>query len=340
MQKTLKSLQKLLLNNSKNSLFTHKQIQNFYEAQQKFQLSEQKLQDFKNKGIAVLPEILDPQQLDEVINYTKQMIKKSDGFQKQKVIFSSGNSERGQAFIQTGDKIHYFFENLQTFTEEQEKTDALDFENKIALNKIAHAQHDLDPFFEQFSYQQVFKNILQKIGYKNPRCVQSMYIFKNPKIGGEVGPHTDNTFLTTTPLSCMGIWIALHDATIENGCLYALEGSHKKATNYFMVRTEDQQEVTFIGEEPKNLDLSKGTPLQVKRGSIVLIDGNAVHYSYHNASKKPRHAFTLHFVEGEDQGYKWSEKNWMQRGKHLPFRNYYEIVDQVQKKGWQNYIQK
>lgn len=42
-----------------------------------------------------------------------------------------------------------------------------------------------------------------------------MYIFKNPKIGAEVVPHTDNSYLITNPLSCMGIWIALHDATVN-----------------------------------------------------------------------------------------------------------------------------
>lgn len=41
-----------------------------------------------------------------------------------------------------------------------------------------------------------------------------MYIFKNPRIGGEVKPHTDNTYLITNPLSVTGIWIALHDATV------------------------------------------------------------------------------------------------------------------------------
>ena len=55
-----------------------------------------------------------------------------------------------------------------------------------------------------------------------------MYIFKNPKIGGEVVPHCDNSFLTTDPWSCTGVWIALDDATIENGCLWAVPKSHNE----------------------------------------------------------------------------------------------------------------
>jgi len=40
------------------------------------------------------------------------------------------------------------------------------------------------------------------LGFLSPIIVQSMYIFKNNKIGGEVGPHTDNTYIITNPLSC------------------------------------------------------------------------------------------------------------------------------------------
>lgn len=52
-------------------------------------------------------------------------------------------------------------------------------------------------------------------------CVQQ------PGIGGEVVPHQDNSFLYTEPTSCTGLWLALEDATITNGCLWAIPGSHK-----------------------------------------------------------------------------------------------------------------
>src|SRR3546814_15706462 len=54
-----------------------------------------------------------------------------------------------------------------------------------------------------------------------------MYIFKQPHIGGEVGWHQDSTFLYTDSLSVVGLWFALEDATLENGCLWALPGAHK-----------------------------------------------------------------------------------------------------------------
>ena len=56
-----------------------------------------------------------------------------------------------------------------------------------------------------------------------------MYIFKHKLIGSEVTSHQDSSFLYTTPRpTCLGMWLALEDATLENGCLWARPGSHKE----------------------------------------------------------------------------------------------------------------
>jgi phytanoyl-CoA hydroxylase len=52
-----------------------------------------------------------------------------------------------------------------------------------------------------------------------------MLIFKQPYVGGEVVPHQDSSFLCTSPLSCVGIWLALEDATQTNGCMWTLPGA-------------------------------------------------------------------------------------------------------------------
>ena len=54
-----------------------------------------------------------------------------------------------------------------------------------------------------------------------------MYIFKQPFIGDKVVPHQDGSYLHTNPLKVIGVWIALEDCTVENGCLSFVPGSHK-----------------------------------------------------------------------------------------------------------------
>lgn len=51
---------------------------------------------------------------------------------------------------------------------------------------------------------------------------------QQPNIGGEVVPHQDSTFLYTTPDTTIGVWIALEDSTVDNGCLWTLPGEHAK----------------------------------------------------------------------------------------------------------------
>lgn len=86
------------------------------------------------------------------------------------------------------------------------------------------ALHDLDPVFRRFSRSERVANVLRSLGYKRPLPMQSMYIFKQPSIGGEVVPHQDSSFIHTEPLSCVGLWWALEDATRDNGCLWAQPG--------------------------------------------------------------------------------------------------------------------
>ena len=62
--------------------------------------------------------------------------------------------------------------------------------------------HDLNLKFEQFSYSKEVSFICHMLGFHSPIIVQSMYIFKNNYIGGEVDAHTDNTYIRTKPLTC------------------------------------------------------------------------------------------------------------------------------------------
>ena len=114
-----------------------------------------------------------------------------------------------------------------------------------------------------------------------------MYIFKNPKIGGEVGAHKDSSFLITKPLSVCGIWVSLDEATKENGCMWGVPGSHTEGPNqYLRLRNnEETGELETFMDPPmdsglvKEYDPTGAVPLEVAPGSIVLLHGSFLHYS-------------------------------------------------------------
>jgi len=114
-----------------------------------------------------------------------------------------------------------------------------------------------------------------------------MYIFKNPKIGGEVGAHKDSSFLITKPLSVCGIWVSLDEASKENGCMWGVPGSHLEGPNqYLRLRNNAETgELETFMDPPmdsglvKEYDQTGAVPLEVAPGSIVLLHGSFLHYS-------------------------------------------------------------
>ncbi|GKC69337.1 phytanoyl-CoA dioxygenase, partial [Tanacetum coccineum] len=144
----------------------------------------------------------------------------------------------------------------------------------------------------------------------DPSSSASVFSTKNqqPGIGGEVVPHQDNSFLYTEPTTCTGLWLALEDATIVNGCLWAIPGSHKDGLVRRFIR--DDNGVHFDKPSP-SYDQKDFVPVEVKTGSLVLIHGDLIHQSFENQSSKSRHAYSLHVIDTD--GCKWAADNWIRR---------------------------
>lgn len=224
-------------------------------------------------------------------------------------------------FLESGDKIRCFFEK-EAFDQKGE----LAWSKEVGVNKIGHAMHDLLPEFERISYRKALWEIAHTFGHKRPAIVQSQYIYKSPKIGGAVNPHTDSTFIYTEPTSCIGAWIALDDATIKNGCLWVIPGSHLYPLQEKYVRNKEQTRTEFVETSYPRVDwpLEKLIPVEVKAGDLVLLHGGVVHSSQANRSNLPRHAYVLHLVDLESH---WPKENWLQRSRQMPFRAIKNVIE-------------
>eukprot|EP01113_Clastostelium_recurvatum_P031632 TRINITY_DN3968_c0_g1_i4.p1 TRINITY_DN3968_c0_g1~~TRINITY_DN3968_c0_g1_i4.p1 ORF type:complete len:294 (-),score=72.83 TRINITY_DN3968_c0_g1_i4:42-830(-) len=234
-------------------------------------------------------------------------------------VFSTKEQTRisDEYFLESGDKTRFFFE------EDAIKNGKIVADKNKSINKIGHAMHDLDPVFEEFSYHPQIKDLVRSLHeYKKPIAVQSMYIFKQAFIGGEVSPHQDSTFLYTDPMTTLALWFALEDATKENGCLWAIPGSHKDGIKRRFIRNPAGSGTVFepnIG--PKEFSPDLFVPLECKKGALVLMHGSCVHMSYKNTSPHSRHAYTLHVIEGDRDLVKYPQDNWLRRDEDkLPFR--------------------
>ena len=297
---------------------------------------KEKANQLDEEGYTILDEFYSTEMIDELREEMDRIIREAENSQfDSAAIFDT----RKQAeylnksidyFLDSASKISFLYEN-NVFDENGKLKGPLN----QCINKVGHAMHDLNPAFHKFAYSNAVKTVAASIlKMRNPILVQSMYIFKSPKVGGEVIPHQDHSYLITRPLTCKAFWIAFDDVNVKNGCLWGIPGSHKTTpvTSYWKAKREKIYDKdgkflrleSTVFYEPEGLpkyEIKNDVPLEAKKGSIVLFDGGFTHYSNHNYSTKSRHAVTLHMVEADAE---WDKENWLQRTPDLPFRLHYE----------------
>ena len=199
--------------------------------------------------------------------------------------------------------IHCFFEE-----------DAFDGEGafrqpkELSVRKIGHALHDLDPVFEAFSYDPRHAALLADLGHPDALALQGIVVCKQPRIGGEIGCHQDASWHYTDPVTLIGLWFALEDAHIGNGCLWVAPGGHRGPLRERFARTAgggfvlETLDPTPFPRAPDDL-----VPVEVAAGSVVVLHGLVPHWSGKNSSDQRRLAYALHCI---DAGAEYPDWNW------------------------------
>jgi len=266
-----------------------------------------RLKQFQTDGFLVLEGFHSTAECDGLIRRAAELTANFD-YDGHPSVFQTSEQARtsDDYFLDSGDKISFFFEKDAFGADGKLKNDL-----SHSLNKIGHALHDLDPVFNRFSRSPQMKQLADDLELSDALMIQSMYIFKHAGIGGVVDVHQDSSFLYTEPASCVGFWFALENATVENGCMWAKPGGHKTPLRSWFRRKESGgTEFQTFDSSPYDLD---GTiPLEVKKGACIVLDGMLPHYSLPNTSNRSRQAYAVHTISGN---VRYPEQNWLQRNR-------------------------
>ena len=275
-------------------------------------LSAEQKARYQKDGFIIIPNFKTAEEIAALRARAAQVVSDFDPSAAQG-IFTTKNQKADEYFLASDNTVRCFFEEEAFGADGQLKQP-----KELSINKIGHAMHDLDPGFRAFTSDARLEQVARDLGLEQPQVWQSMYIFKQPGIGGEVRWHQDATYFETTPISVTTFWFALEDATLENGCMWAEPGGHRTPLRERFVRNGDVVRMEKLDEMPWPTDAT-AVPLECKAGSLVCFHGLLPHYSAPNRSPVSRHAYTLHVTDGRTE---YSPQNWIQRDASFPVRGF------------------
>jgi len=172
-----------------------------------------------------------------------------------------------------------------------------------------HQPHYISPVMERYTRHPGVCGALSQItGAHLPywdgsvKCMQSMLFVKPPHFQGQAW-HQDEIYIPTRDRSLVGAWIALDDATVENGCLWVIPGSHRIGYLYPQRPHGNPDEFDFA-QESHGFDESLEAPVEVKAGTVVFFNGYLLHRSRKNRSSMFRRVLVSHYCNA------WSRLPW------------------------------
>jgi len=183
----------------------------------------------------------------------------------------------------------------------EQQTDLQGSDPEDFVSKIFRVQRRST--FLQFLQRDDVTHLLKAALGPDVDCFLSQFIFKNPGARGQPW-HQDGYYFPFRPARPVAaLWLAITDATLENGCLHVLPGSQNQPIHEHVPDRREHANYGYV--EIVDHDMSRSQPCLLTAGDLLMFDSHLMHRSTDNVSRGIRAAMVWHFARAgtEDPGH-------------------------------------
>ena len=234
-------------------------------------MTEDQKQSWNNSGYILIPNFVNKKFCDDMNNEVREIIK---SIIPKDSAFSHAYAGEGHIAIR----------------EMKPSDNAKTIEDEISKLFRIHSKG----IFNSFIKNEKLVNLLEDILGPDIDCFLSQFIFKNPGAWGQPW-HQDSSYFPFDKEPQVAAWLATSEATLENGCLVVLPGSHQEHLHEHL--PDERKGSNYGYTEIKDHDFSQETPMTLNKGDLLLFHSFLMHKSFDNKSNSRRTAMVYHFAE-------------------------------------------
>ena len=196
----------------------------------------------------------------------------------------------GEAFLTTIDRLR-----RENRLENVKSDDAADDAKQVFQIRTAHLAH---PLFEGLIRDTRLLDAIESLIGPNIRLVHFQGLYKPPHTGGNVDWHQDDYYFGVNKKDAVAsCWLALDDATVDNGCMWVVPGAHRRMYDHQKNWDPKDKKGFFFSIKDESFLDAGAKPIEIKRGQCLFHHGLMPHRSLGNTSSRMRRAFATHFFD-------------------------------------------
>ena len=160
---------------------------------------------------------------------------------------------------------------------------------------VFHLAHTHSFFWRHATRPEILYVVSELLGPESKYYTDQMFV-KPPKHGSDVPFHQDSGYWPDAEPRLLSCWTAIDDATVENGCVHVIPGSHRRELKHHHFPDHPTQQ---WGLHEHEVDVSKEVPVEIKAGGCMFHHSLLVHRSFPNRSDKPRRGLVTIYLPAD-----------------------------------------